>query len=279
MQSITQQRLLEINRHFYATVAGEFDRSRAGLPAGWAQLAPWLPISNEPLLGSEPLYVLDAGCGNGRFARWLEAQARPIEYIGVDGDATLLQYATRNSQPLTHVHPTFDQADLTPPAWPQTRASLPPASLPPASLPLASCPLPPASLPPAPFPLITCFAVLHHLPGYDLRRRLLRTLAGLLAPEGRLILSNWQFLTSTRFAQKQIDWQTIGLSVAEVEQELEPGDALLPWQQGGYAVRYVHQVDEAEMNQLADDVGLQVAHSFYADGKEGRLNLYSILRR
>jgi tRNA (uracil-5-)-methyltransferase TRM9 len=253
MNTTTQQQLLELNRRFYASVAREFDRARAGLPVGWAQLPPWLPATGDPL------WVLDAGCGNGRFARWLETQARPVDYMGVDGDATLLQCATHNTQHLTYVHPIFYLADLTHPNWPQALA--------------------PCLLPPAPFTLITCFAVLHQLPGYDLRHELLRTLAGLLAPGGTLIFSNWQFLTSTRFAQKQIDWQTVGLSVTAVEQELEPGDALLPWQQGGYAVRYVHQVDEAEMEQLAHHVGLRIAHSFYADGKEGRLNLYSILCR
>jgi tRNA (uracil-5-)-methyltransferase TRM9 len=252
MQLATQQRLLELNRHFYASVAREFDRSRAGLPVGWQQLTAWLPASNQPLR------VLDAGCGNGRLTRWLEAQARPVEYVGVDGDASLLAYAASNTRALTYVRTSFQQVDLTQPDW--------------------ALAIHPATQAPLAFELVTCFAVLHHLPGYALRRALLRSLAGLLTPGGTLMLSNWQFLTSARFAQKQIDWQTVGLSRAEVEQELEPGDALLPWQQGGYAVRYVHQVDAAELAQLAQAAGLQVVHSFYADGKEGKLNLYAVLR-
>jgi hypothetical protein len=71
-----------------------------------------------------------------------------------------------------------------------------------------------------------------------------------------------------------VSWASIGIDEAEIE----PGDALLPWSQGVAALRYVHHVSEAEMVILAQRAGLTVEHSFYADGKEGNLNLYSVLR-
>jgi tRNA (uracil-5-)-methyltransferase TRM9 len=53
----------------------------------------------------------------------------------------------------------------------------------------------------------------------------------------------------------------------------------LPWNQGVHALRYVHQIDQAELEQLASEAGLALVHHFDADGKEGKLNLYGVLRR
>lgn len=246
MNSRTQERLLALNRKFYATVAEPFDATRAGLPIGWQGLRAWLPMPSA----DHPLRVLDVGCGNGRWAWALEEWGIRCAYTGVDGDEKLLRLAAENTRHLTGVQAAFHETDFTTPLW-FTALGLPPGS----------------------FDLIVCLAALHHAPGYDLRAQVVQSLASLLAPTGVLIFSHWQFLRSERFVRKQIAWQTIGLTSAAVE----AGDALLPWQQGGYAVRYVHQIDEAEMAALAQTAGLQVLTNFYADGKEGNLNLYVVL--
>jgi tRNA (uracil-5-)-methyltransferase TRM9 len=247
MKQVTQERLLALNREFYATVAEPFDATRAGLPIGWQGLPQWLPTTSA----ERPLRVLDVGCGNGRWVRALEKWEVASLYTGIDGDRQLLHLAADHTRSLTNVQTRFHAADFTEPGWDGA-----------------------LGLAPASFDCVVCFAALHHVPGYQLRQEVVQTLAALLAPNGVLIFSHWQFLQSERFVRKQITWQTIGLT----EDEIEPGDALLPWRQGSYAVRYVHQIDEAEMGTLAAAAGLQVVTTFYADGKEGNLNLYAVMR-
>jgi SAM-dependent methyltransferase len=251
MNRETQQRLLQLNRQFYTTVAEPFDQTRRSWPTGMARLLDYLPVAVD-----RPLRVLDAGCGNGRFACVLDGLQRPITYTGVDADAQLLALARAHTAGLNYTNTRFVQADLSEPGWIDRLAKDEES----------------ATLPR--FDIVACLAALHHLPGYPLRAQVVAVFANLLEPSGLLLLSTWQFLTSERFAARQIDWQTIGLASTDVE----AGDALLPWKQGHYAVRYVHQIDLAELERLANDAHLRIVSSYRADGKEGNLNLYAVLR-
>ncbi len=248
MQPETQTKLLALNRRFYATVADPFDATRMATPPGKVELVTRLPLGAS----AQPTTVLDVGCGNGRLAWLLEARGRPIDYVGVDANDHLLTRAREHTQALQQVQARFVQADLSDPEWIQT-----------------------VPRPPRGFAVVGCLATLHHLPGVDLRRRVLGDLAALVAARGLIAISTWQFLTSLRMSAKVVDWAAVGIDPTTVD----PGDALLPWQQGGYAVRYVHQLDAAEVADLAAHAGLRVVDRYQADGKEGNLNLYTLLRR
>ena len=246
MDDVTRDRLLTLNRQFYAAVAHPFDATRQAPTPGKAQLVAQLTAQRR----ATPLRVLDAGCGNGRLAVMLEGAGRAVEYTGVDGEAQLLAAAARNTAELTHVRTRFVQADLAEPDW---RAALTEDD----------------------FDAVVCLATLQHMPGYALRRRVVSDLAGLTGPDGIVALSGWQFMDSPRLRGRLLDWSTAGVAPSAVE----PGDALLPWKQAVYAVRYVHLIDADEFQRLATQAGLETLTTFRADGREGNLNLYVLLQR
>lgn len=253
MDPAVQTQLLALNRRFYEQVAEPFDATRRATPPGKVALVARLPLDTEA--DGTPVTLLDVGCGNGRLA-WL-LDERPgagdgcIAYTGVDGNAALLDAARGHTQTLRHVTARFVQADLAAPDWP-TRIDGAADG----------------------FDIAVCLATLHHFPGFALRARLLSQIAGLVKPGGLIAISTWQFLANERMARKVLPWAEIGLDAAAVEL----GDALLPWRQAVYAVRYVHQIDAAEVAALADTAGLSIVDSYRADGKEGNLNLYTLFR-
>jgi len=182
--------------------------------------------------------LLDVGCGDGRLGRFLAAQGLDVEYVGVDFSADLLGAATGPGR--------FIRRDLS------RVGSLDDMGQ---------------------FALVACLATLQHIPGRDNRARLLGEMGARLSPGGHVALANWRFTASERQRRKIRPWSEAGLDPADVE----AGDYLLSWRRGGYGLRYVALLDEAETQRLADAAGLRVVAQFHSDGREGDLNLYTVL--
>jgi len=258
MNDSTRQRLLALNRRFYTEVATPFHQTRVPWSPGLQQLLDHIPPAqhNEKISG-EPISVLDVGCGNGRFAHILDSKKRPFVYWGIDNGATLLTLAGEHTQSLEHGHAHFAQVDLSNASW---------------SIPL--CKTVPQIEPSTrvPFDFVLCTATLQHLPSYEMRLQAVREMASLARET--VVLSAWQFMESERLSARLIDWETVNLSA----QDVDYGDALLPWKQGVYSIRYVHQIDADEMARLTNDAGLSIVETFRADGREN-LNYYAVCRK
>lgn len=237
MQPDIVTRLLALNRSFYEQLAGPFARTRAHPQPGFARLLPFLP---QPCTR-----VLDVGCGEGRFGRFLAKSGVEAEYVGVDFSSGLLAEAEAAVAD-SFAHTSFVARNL---ARPEALDGL------------------------GTFSLIACLAVLQHIPGRANRLRLLREMAQQLEPGGRLFLSTWQFMDSPRQRRKLAPWAEAGLEGAAVE----AGDHLLTWQSGGFGLRYVAAIDAEETAALAEAAGLSILHQFRSDGREGELNLYTVL--
>jgi SAM-dependent methyltransferase len=186
---------------------------------------------------------LDLGCGNGHFLHEINKRGHGQTLLGVDFSLPLL----RDAESAPNV--SFREVDLI-------------------KLPAFGDQLSIA----AGWSLITAFAVLHHIPSNELRLDILKTVHGLLKENGRFVLSNWQFLNSERLKARIQPWSKAGLS----DEDVDEGDYLLDWRNGGEGLRYVHHFSVDELHQLAEQAGMRVSESFLSDGDGGRLGLYQI---
>jgi SAM-dependent methyltransferase len=123
------------------------------------------------------------------------------------------------------------------------------------------------------FQFIACLSTLQHIPGRANRLRFLKEMRDILRPGGYLALANWQFMASARQRRKIVPWSEVGLDPSK----LEEGDYLLSWQRNGYGIRYAAYLDVREISDMVNASGLRVVSMHYNDGREGSLNLYSIL--
>ena len=78
-----------------------------------------------------------------------------------------------------------------------------------------------------------CFAVLHHIPGSELRQRICTSIGELLGSQKKLYLSVWQVNNSPRLMQRILPWSQVELN----EADLDAGDVLMDWRAGAKGAR------------------------------------------
>lgn len=225
------RRLVDLNTQFYNNLAAPFAASRAAPQPGYLQILDCLPM--------RPLAVLDVGCGNGRFGRFLREAGLLQSYTGVDGSSALLSQ-------INDLEGQFFIRDIS------LANSLDGLSE---------------------YDVIACLATLQHIPGQENRQRLLYEMSNHLKPAGHLVLSNWQFLHNPRQRRKIRPWSDVGIDPLN----LEANDYLISWERGGSGVRYVSFLNEEAVATMAAEAELRVVKQFKSDGREGDLNLYTIL--
>lgn len=245
----TIEHLLELNRRFYQMFGGAFAATRRRIQPGVRRIMDRLPDGGT---------WLDIGCGSGALAlELLKCPGRRGRYVGLDFSSSLLEEASKTVtlEPASAFEVEFLQADLSEPTWVDVLEEVS-------------------------FDVVLAFAVLHHLPGIDLRVRLMCQVREQLFPAGRFIHSEWQFQHSERLMARRLPWSTVGIA----DQDVEEGDTLLDWrfslpgQKEKVGLRYVHLFTRAELHELAEKSGFEIVDEFESDGKGGRLGLYQVWR-
>jgi SAM-dependent methyltransferase len=237
MHPDTVRRLVNLNRAFYQSFAAPFAETRARVQPG-----------AQTLLGRIPsdCCVADLGCGNGNAARWLADHGHRGRYLGLDLSGPLLAIARDHQYPFPA---EFSSADFLAAGWE-------------------------AALPADPSPFVLSFALLHHIPGEPGRIAFLSSTRRMLAPDGALFLSHWQFLRSEKLRRRILPWAEAGLQGRDVD----PGDYLLDWRMEGRGARYVHVFDGEERRRLAACSGFREVECFSSDGEGGKLSDYAVWR-
>jgi SAM-dependent methyltransferase len=237
MDSGTAARLIDINRQFYTRFGDSFSATRRRIQPGVGRVLGMLK-------GNES--ILDLGCGNGELTRELARRGHRGTYLGVDFSLPLLRDAEAQPEGFSA---RFMEVDLTRLSVFSNQLSVRGG-----------------------WSRITAFAVLHHIPSHDLRLDILRVVNQLLKRDGLFIHSNWQFLNSDKLKVRIQPWEAAGVSASDVD----AGDYLLDWRNGGQGLRYVHHFDEEELAELAESSHFQILDAFHSDGEGGRLGLYQI---
>jgi len=252
MKASTVAALERINRSFYAQWATEFSATRTKPWPGWDRV---FEIVKQHL-GSEGFSILDLGCGNSRLLEPLESFfGSRILYRGVDASVPLLALARSASE---RCRPALHAANLVD----EPLSEIAPAER---------------------FDLIVAFGLMHHLPSFALRQRLVTAAASRLRSGGLMAVSFWQFETKERFRRRFIPWLRYSSEFSsrpealEVE-DLESGDHLLAWGDSG-AVRYCHFADSAEAKAVVSVPELKTLVTFEDDGASNDLNLYWVLEK
>ena len=150
-------------------------------------------------------------------------------------------------------------------------------------------------LPRNPHDLAVAFGLMHHLPTFALRARVLEGLLGSLRPGGFAVVSFWQFLNDPRVAAKAATVTAEGRATHRLP-PFQENDFLLGWQHAEGVYRFCHHTPEDEIDALLAPIHnpnapsasscastaslpLREVARFSADGKQGNLNRYVVLQR
>lgn len=181
--------------------------------------------------------VLDLGCGNGRLYEVLKDLS--ISYFGIDNSPELIDFAKKRWG--EDEKRRFLVGDATNLDWWDGKK----------------------------YNVVFVIAVLHHIPGKVLRRKVLENMVQVLEKDGILITTNWNLFQGKYLFKvlKNILRKIVGKS------ELDFMDALIPWKSAEtgevVAERYVHTFTLRELRRLVKEAGFEILENFYSsEGKK-----------
>lgn len=181
--------------------------------------------------------VLDVGCGNGRLLEILSE--KEVKYLGVDSSPELIKIAQARFPDNTFL--IGDILELE-------------------------------KLPEKDFDYVFCVAVLHHLPGEDLKIKALQQIKSKLKNNGRIIITVWNLWSQKKFVKLILKYAWLKILGRN---KFDFGDILFDWKNNRgqrLSRRYYHAFTKRELKKIAGRAGLKI-EKLYKD----KYNYYLIL--
>ncbi|MDD4332648.1 MAG: class I SAM-dependent methyltransferase [Patescibacteria group bacterium] len=234
MDKQTQKQLLNIIKKGYEKEAEKFSETRK------RHLSPlWnglVEIAKDIKEGDK---IFDAGCGNGRLLQIIGE--KKIEYLGVDASERLINLAKE-------LYPDYrftvsDIFELS-------------------------------KLSEINFDYVFSVAVLHHIPGEDLRVAALKQLKNKIADNGKIVIVVWNLWSQKKY--RKLIWKFALLKLFK-KNNFDFGDIIfMGWigDKNGGSERYYHAFTRRELKRISKKAGLNI-EKIYKDSH----NYYLILRK
>lgn len=238
----TFSEIIQLNKDFYKAVDEHFSQTRQFPWSGWEDSLTY--IKEIQAINKEKIKILDLGCGNGRFLKFLiDNNFKDFEYLGLDTNKYLLKEANAHYDvkgvAFKNVDVINDIAKLT-----------------------------------EKFNLIVAFGITHHIPSSEFRQKWFLDVSDKLNSNGIFIFTTWNYNRDKRFSQvvKNPPIDRIDIS------ELEEGDYFIGWDNNSKDLRYVHIYSDKEISKIIDSLNMNLISKYSADGKTGNLNDYFLLK-
>lgn len=194
---------------------------------------------------------MDLGCGNGRYFELMKD--KEVDYFGVDNSEELIKIAREHYSDFLETKAHSDQAR--------------------ARFKVKNCLE--LSFPNNYFDIGYSFAVLHHIPSEELRKKFLKEAERVLKPESYFIITVWNIWNDSKKKKKVRKnnlLRKVGLS------QLGPNDIKTSF--GGLDEVYLHCFKKKELINLIREVGFKVKKTGFIDWKnKKRANLYVVANK
>lgn len=234
MDKQTQKNLINLVNKNYEEIAEHYSETRK------KHMSPlWDELLKITKKVKKEDKVLDVGCGNGRLLTAFSK--KDIDYLGIDPSEALLKEAKKINPSKNFV--VGDILELS-------------------------------KLPEINFDYVFSIAVLHHLPGQDLRVMAMKQLKNKIADDGEIIISVWNLWGQKKF--RKLIWKFFILKLLK-KNKMDFGDILFDWKnpRGEIASkRYYHAFTKRSLKKIARKAGLKIIGF-----KKDKYNYYLTLKK